>query len=87
LLKYPEEVDEFIKNPQLKFGILDEFNGQPWQHGAMQKKGVKEAPFVNAGFLFKKPVTAFLMIYSERKNGGKKISQKRNKSITMNKVA
>ena len=54
LLKYPEEVDEFIKNPQLKFGILDEFNGQPWQHGAMQKKGVEEAPFVNAGFFIQK---------------------------------
>ena len=54
LLKYPEEVDEFIKNPQLKFGILDEFKGQPWQHGAMQKKAAKEAPFVNAGFFIQK---------------------------------
>ncbi|PJE81525.1 hypothetical protein COU58_02015 [Candidatus Pacearchaeota archaeon CG10_big_fil_rev_8_21_14_0_10_32_42] len=54
LLKYPEEVDEFIKNPKLKFGILDEFKGQPWQHGAMQKKGVREAPFVNAGFFVQK---------------------------------
>lgn len=54
LLKYPKEVDEFIKNPKLKFGILDEFNGQSWQHGAMQKKGIKEAPFVNAGFFVQK---------------------------------
>lgn len=54
LLKYPKEVDEFINNPKLKFGILDEFNGQSWQHGAMQKKGVKEAPFVNAGFFVQK---------------------------------
>ena len=54
LLKYPEEVDDFIKNPKLKFGILDEFKGQSWQHGAMHKKGVKEAPFVNAGFFIQK---------------------------------
>jgi len=54
LLKYPKEVDGFINNPKLKFGILDEFKGQPWQHGAMQKKGVKEAPFVNAGLFVQK---------------------------------
>src|SRR3989338_5707213 len=54
LLKYPEEVDDFIKNPKLKFVILDEFKGQSWQHGAMHKKGVKEAPFVNAGFFIQK---------------------------------
>jgi len=54
LLKYPKEVDEFINNPKYKFGILDEFNGQPWQHGAMQKKGVEEAPFINAGFFIQK---------------------------------
>lgn len=54
LLEYPKEVDEFINNPKLKFGILDEFKGQSWQHGAMQKKGVKGAPFVNAGFFVQK---------------------------------
>lgn len=54
LLKYPKEIGEFINNPKLKFGILDEFKGQFWQHGAMQKKGVKEAPFVNAGFFIQK---------------------------------
>lgn len=54
LLKYPKEVDEFIRNPKLKFGILDEFKGQSWQHGAMQKKNIKEAPFVNAGFFVQK---------------------------------
>lgn len=54
LLKYPEEVDWFIQNPKLKFGILDEYQGQPWQHGAMQKKRVTEAPFVNAGFFIQK---------------------------------
>lgn len=54
LLKYPKEVDEFINNSKLKFGILDEFRGQSWQHGAMRKRGVKEAPFVNAGFIIQK---------------------------------
>ena len=54
LLKYPKEVDEFVNNFKLKFGILDEFRGQSWQHGAMRKKGVKEAPFVNAGFFIQK---------------------------------
>lgn len=54
LLRYPKEVDDFINNPKFKFGILDEFNGQSWQHGAMRKKGVKEAPFINAGFFVQK---------------------------------
>jgi hypothetical protein len=54
LIKYPTEVDLFIENPKLKFGILDEFKGQSWQHGAMQKKGIKGAPFVNAGFFVQK---------------------------------
>ena len=54
LLKYPKEVDEFINDTKLKFGILDEFKGQSWQHGAMQKKGIKEALFVNAGLFVQK---------------------------------
>lgn len=54
LLKYPKEVDEFLENPKLKFGILDEFRGQSWQHGAMQTKEVKGAPFVNAGLFIQK---------------------------------
>lgn len=54
LLKYPLEFDEFINDPRMKFGIMDEFNGQPWQHGAMQKKADKYTLFVNAGFFVQK---------------------------------
>jgi hypothetical protein len=54
LLKYPKELDTFLANPKKKFAIMDEFKGQPWQHGAMHKKGVKEAPYVNAGFFVQK---------------------------------
>lgn len=54
LLKYPKEIEEFIVNPKLKFAIMDEFYGQPWQHGAMQRKAVHETPFVNAGLFIQK---------------------------------
>ena len=54
LLEYPNDIDIFLKNPQLKFGIMDEFYGQPWQHGAMQRKATKDTPFVNAGFFVQK---------------------------------
>lgn len=54
LLEYPNDVDVFLKNPKLKFGIMDEFYGQPWQHGAMQRKTTKDTPFVNAGFFVQK---------------------------------
>jgi len=54
LLRYPKEVDDFLNNPKLKFGIMDEFYGQPWQHGAMQRKETKDTPFVNAGFFIQK---------------------------------
>ena len=49
LLKYPKEIDDFINDPKLKFGIMDEFNGQSWQHGAMARKSTNQTPFVNAG--------------------------------------
>ena len=54
LLKYPIEVDEFLNNPKLKFGIMDEYNGQSWQHGAMQRKSYSDTPFANAGFFVQK---------------------------------
>jgi len=54
LLKYPKELDDFLNNPDFKFAIMDEYNGQSWQHGAMQKKEVNDAPFVNAGFFVQK---------------------------------
>lgn len=54
LLKYPIEVDEFLKKPKMKFGIMDEYHGQSWQHGAMQRKSYSDTPFVNAGFFVQK---------------------------------
>ena len=54
LLKYPEEIENFIANPKLKFAIMDEFYGQSWQHGAMQKKATKDTLFVNAGLFIQK---------------------------------
>lgn len=54
LLKYPKEIDTFISDPKMKFAIMDEFLGQSWQHGAMQKKAIADAPFVNAGFFVQK---------------------------------
>ncbi|HRH27049.1 MAG TPA: hypothetical protein PLZ99_02725 [Parcubacteria group bacterium] len=54
LLKYPKEIDGFINDPQLKFAIMDEFNGQSWQHGAMARKSTNQTPFVNAGFFIQK---------------------------------
>jgi hypothetical protein len=54
MVEYPKELDQFIKNEKYKFAIMDEFNGQAWQHGAMEKKNVKDAPFVNAGLFIQK---------------------------------
>lgn len=54
LLKFPEEIKSFLSDPKLKFAILDEYNGQSWQHGAMAKKSTKETPFVNAGLFIQK---------------------------------
>ena len=54
LLKYPKEIDLFLSNSKIKFAIMDEFFGQPWQHGAMRKKATSDTPFVNAGFFIQK---------------------------------
>jgi len=54
LLKYPEEIDSILSNPKIKFAIMDEFFGQPYQHGAMHKKATSDTPFVNAGFFIQK---------------------------------
>ena len=54
LLKYPKEIIDFISNPVYKFAIMDEFYGQSWQHGAMQKKASQDTPFVNAGLFIQK---------------------------------
>lgn len=54
LLKFPEEIKSFLSDPKLKFAILDEYNGQSWQHGAMARKATKETLFVNAGLFIQK---------------------------------
>ncbi len=54
LVKYPHEVDDFIKNPKQKFAILDEFKGEYWQHGSMHRKASPSTPYVNAGFFIQK---------------------------------
>lgn len=54
LLKYPKEFDEIINNSKIKFAIMDEYFGQPWQHGAMQRKATKDTPFINAGLFIQK---------------------------------
>lgn len=54
LLKYPNEINKFLSDSNKKFAIMDEFFGQPWQHGAMNKKAGPDTPFVNAGFFVQK---------------------------------
>jgi len=54
LLKYPEEINSALSNPKIKFAIMDEFLGQPYQHGAMHEKATPDTPFVNAGFFLQK---------------------------------
>lgn len=54
LLKYPEEIDSILSNQKVKFAIMDEFFGQPYQHGAMHKKATSDKPFINAGFFMQK---------------------------------
>jgi hypothetical protein len=54
LLKYPKEIDLILSNKKIKFAIMDEFVGKPFQHGAMHKKATSDTPFVNAGFFLQK---------------------------------
>ena len=54
LLKYPKEIDLILSNTKIKFAIMDEFFGQPYQHGAMHKKATPDTPFVNAGLFMQK---------------------------------
>ena len=54
LLKYPKEIDSILSNPKIKFAIMDEFFGQPYQYGAMHKKATPDTPFVNAGLFLQK---------------------------------
>lgn len=54
LLEYPKEIDEFLSDKNMEFAILDEYLGQPWQHGAMAQKATEKTPFVNAGLFIQK---------------------------------
>ena len=54
LLKYPEEIDLILSDQKIKFAIMDEFLGKPYQHGAMHKKAISDMPFVNAGLFLQK---------------------------------
>ncbi len=72
LLKYPKAVDDFLNNPKFKFGILDEFQGQSWQHGSMQRKATDNTPFVNAGFFVQKAGFSISSKLSEELNWWKK---------------
>lgn len=54
LLGHPKEVDYVLSTPKIKFAIMDEFIGQPYQHGAMHRKATPDTPFVNAGFFIQK---------------------------------
>ena len=54
LIKYPIEIEKLIADPRIKFAVMDEYLGQPWQHGAMQRKSTGETPFINAGIFIQK---------------------------------
>lgn len=54
LLKYPNEIENAIADAKIKFAVLDEFLGQPWQHGSMKKKASASTPFINAGLFIQK---------------------------------
>jgi len=54
LLKFPREVNLALSDKKTKFAIMDEFNGQSYQHGAMHKKATLDTPFINAGFFLQK---------------------------------
>ncbi|MDB5022861.1 MAG: hypothetical protein JWP78_616 [Mucilaginibacter sp.] len=54
LLKSPVEILDFLENPRLKYCILDEFQGEKWQHGCMSNIGADSTPFVNAGLFIQK---------------------------------
>jgi hypothetical protein len=58
LVNYPVEIENFLNDGTQKFAILDEFKGQPWQHGAMKVKATANTPFVNAGLFIQKVLTS-----------------------------
>ena len=80
LLRYPKEIDDFIKDSKSKFGIMDEFFGQLWQYGAMQQKADKQTPFVNAGLFIQKAGYNISQDLSEELNWWKKNISKDNQT-------
>lgn len=54
LLKFPKEIESFLSNQNYGFAIMDEYNGQSWQHGVMARKATDKTPFVNAGLFIQK---------------------------------
>lgn len=54
LLKYPEEINSILSDQKIKFAIMDEFLGKPYQHGAMHKKATPDTPYINAGLFLQK---------------------------------
>ena len=54
LLKYPQEIMLFLNNKKMKFAVMDEYYGQPFQHGAMRRKSSARTPFINAGLFIQK---------------------------------
>ncbi|MCX6754893.1 MAG: hypothetical protein NTU81_03650 [Candidatus Nomurabacteria bacterium] len=54
LVKYPKEIENFLNDDSLHFAILDEFEGESWQHGAMKVKASPDTPFINAGLFIQK---------------------------------
>ncbi len=54
LLEYPKEIESILSNPKIKFAIMNEFIGKPYQHGAMHRKATPDTPFINAGLFLQK---------------------------------
>ena len=49
LLKPPKEIFDFLENKTVKFCILDEFEGDGWQHGCFEKYPTETKLYINAG--------------------------------------
>lgn len=54
LLKYPVEIEKVLADENIKFAVMDEYRGQPFQRGAMLDRTSKHTPYINAGFFLQK---------------------------------
>jgi hypothetical protein len=54
LVGYPHEIDKILASKNVRFAVLDEYVGKPFQHGAMHRRVSRETPFINAGFFLQK---------------------------------